>query len=212
MASSQSVSSGQRSWRSSRQQVASSSSSKASLRWLMLGVVLVLLVGFFWIVWWAFQEPPHTHLITLETGETDLLLPSILFEQATLEPFTAIHNRNKLLEYDVESSKASLESIENFTSILEKNIGRQDRLIVYVSAHGVSLVDADARVSNAFFLATSFDVSKPAEKSGRYPVDDLIDAIDKVPAATKLLVLDCSRLGVLPRAGLLLNEFSWLDK
>jgi hypothetical protein len=163
-----------------------------------------LLAGFGWLIWQPTKTPPTTHFVALLTGDIDRLsLPPILFEEQTLAPLQWLAAQGPTLQLNDDSSlqqTGDLQKIEALLGDLKLNDG--DRVIVYVSAHGVS-IDGEA-----YLLAPDYDLREP--ESGRCRAVDLIQAVARLPAATKLVVFDCAHLAVDPRMGMGGNEFAYL--
>jgi len=198
-------SSGRRSWRETPAQMASApAASQWPLR-VLLALVLILLVGCFaWLLSRPARSEPQTYFVALTTGRSDLFsVPPILFEQETLARLRDLsnsHNDFRFIDGEKSQLSASTSSIQSLLDSLHVNKG--DRLILYVSAHGVS----DDGV--AYVLGPGYDLHKTREQ--RYPVNELLAVVARNQAATKLVAFDCSRLAVLPRMGMVLNEFSAL--
>ena len=95
------------------------------------------------------------------------------------------------------------EQAQQTADIDEKN--DCDVLVVYVSAHGVSMVSADGEAADPYLLRSHFNAS--TEEEGRLAVVDLLEDISKSPAKVKLLVLDAVHITTDPWLGMVLNEF-----
>lgn len=206
MASTQPPSPARRSWRDSPASgpAATVSGSKTPFLILLVLTLAGLLAGFGWLIWQPTKSPPATHFVALLTGDNDRLsLPPILFEQETLAPLKWLAAQGPTLQFDNDSSlqqTGDLRKIESLLSDLKLNDG--DRVIVYVSAHGVS-IDGEA-----YLLARDYDLRQP--ETGRCRAIDLIQTVARLPAATKLVVFDCARLAVEPRMAMGANEFAYL--
>jgi hypothetical protein len=172
-----------------------------------LAVAVLGLLGVFgWLVWQPAKAEPTTHFVALLTGDSDLLsLPPILFEQATVAPLEALDERSDTLKFvDASESQLAGDATAIEAALAREAIGDEDRLIVYVSAHGVS----DG--GTPYVLARDYNLL--SREAGRCSAVELLQAVSRVKAATKLVVFDCSRLAVHPRMGMAANEFASLVK
>ena len=112
-------------------------------------------------------------------------------------------NFSDTFRFEDASSTQSEGDVDAIASKLaDLAIGGDDRLILYVSAHGVS----DDGVP--YVLAPDYNLESPSE--GRYSANDLIDAVARLNIGSKLLAFDCSRIAVHPRMGMAANEFASL--
>jgi hypothetical protein len=207
MASRQPPAPAKRSWREApgRPAPQSARASKAPLRWLLGLVVLGLLVAFLWLVVLPVKPTPPTRFLALLTGETDMLsAPPILFEQATVAPLAQFAAKSAAFHLDDGAEVQRTGDAGVIAARLKELTAANPagRLIVYVSAHGIS--DGDA----AYVLARDYDVAHPTQK--RYAAADLVEAVAAVPATAKLLVFDCSHIAASARLGMAANEFGLL--
>ncbi len=203
MAARNSNAAGRRSWRDAPapQRGAPGPPSKWPLR-IFFAVAVVSLIGcLVWLLSQPGTDEPSTHFVALTTGKMDLLsLPPILFEQNTVAPlreFDDLHNEFNFNDGEQAQRSANASKIEALLSGLKAN--ERDRLVVYVSAHGVS---ADGE---AYILGPGYDVREPDKN--RYPAAELVRLVSAQNVATKLIVFDCSRVAAIPRIGMLSNEF-----
>jgi hypothetical protein len=168
MASRQPAPTGRRSWRESpaRTAAAPTRGSKTPLRVLLTLVVAALLAGFVWLVWQPVLPEPPTHFVALLTGESDMLsMPPILFEQETVKPLRDLADESEIFKFDGTTDAQSAGQLADIQARIDKlGVGEGDRLIVYVSAHGVSEGD------QAYVLAADYNLQKdgiPPRNSSR---------------------------------------------
>lgn len=206
MASRQPAPQGRRSWRESpaRTTATPTRGSKTPLRVLMTLVVAALLAAFLWFLWQPTRPEPPTHFVALLTGESDMLsMPPILFEQETVKPLRDFAEESEVFSYPEASESQSTDSLADMQKWIDNlDVAEEDRLIVYVSAHGVSERD------QAYVLAADYNLQNPAER--RYSAQELIEKVANLKTAATLVVFDCTRLAVHPRLGMAANEFARL--
>ncbi|MCE9527091.1 MAG: hypothetical protein K8R36_13675 [Planctomycetales bacterium] len=152
------------------------------------------LVGYLaWLLWP--HAPPHTYLAALPIIAQDkLTVPPLAFAQ---EDALGLHEvaSDKFVDLKELQEADALDSLS--TRLASLSSQPQDVTIVYVAAYGVS------EDGEAYVLAS--DLLRRAG-AGRYKVSDLLRQLKDSPG-TKMLVLDCGRLGSDARLGMLANEF-----
>jgi len=82
--------------------------------------------------------------------------------------------------------------------------GRQDCLIVYIVAHGIT----DTKGEEAWLVCKDYSDRDAFSGRGVYPLRELLQAADECPTAKKLLILDTSPILAGPHGELWPNKFS----
>ncbi|MEX0711420.1 MAG: hypothetical protein WD278_03670, partial [Pirellulales bacterium] len=176
-------------------------------RILATAAVLALCGLLAWIVWSLFAAPRQVHVACLPIAEYNVLdAPSLPFVSQDLARWRRLD----------ESPHTTVAVWDNLTEApkLESSLAQQvrgvpaghDVLILFVSAHGVSVTDA-AGEATAWLLCSDYSATGG---SGRYKLGDLLAHLARSTASTKLLVLDAGTLEVDVQTGMLLNEFPLL--
>ncbi len=186
----------QRSWRGSSAKNQRASSARWVPRILLSLVCLGLVSLFVWlIVWWIFL--PTVHFAYLPVVDYDVLAaPPIRFLEEDMQAFTRVApHRAAVVLGDLQTSGA----MPTLTKRLEGfQTGGKDTLVLYVAGHGI------AEDGTAYVLCSDF---LRQDAPGRYPLSDLVTALEAFPADLKLLILDAGRVSYDARLGVLVNEF-----
>ncbi|MEX2188218.1 MAG: hypothetical protein WD875_15535 [Pirellulales bacterium] len=99
--------------------------------------------------------------------------------------------------------------VESLTAPLKDkwNLGDVEFLVLYVSAHGVSIDGEPYLMWNEDYAAELARRADGESKPGLMRLDDLLEQVEGLDAKQKLLVLDCGSFVADPRLGMFVNEF-----
>jgi hypothetical protein len=207
--SSRTSSSGRQSWRDARRQPHSPPTGKHAARWLLSVISLVLAAALTMLLLQGCSPEGRTHLAVLQVSYGAGTTPPIYFagsdadyleqhlEQRASQILQA--DRGKWIALRESSSMHRL--AEN---LAELQLGDPDRLVLFVSAHGIS--DGD----QAYLLGSELDLKQSSSTAGaeaRYPLRDFLRQLADAPGNFKLLILDWGRIHFDPRLGVARNEF-----
>jgi hypothetical protein len=188
-----------RSWRAAGDR-SKTAGSRSAVKWLATLAALALLAAFVWLVWQRWPSRlPTTYFVAILTNETHkFAVPPIPLATEDLEPLQK--SPPKSFQFLDLSELQEADKIADLGQQLSaRKMGRQDVLVVYLSACGVS--DGDAPL----LLCRDYDLE--SKDLARYPVDRLLNGIEQAGAGTKLLVLDTGWILSDPRLAMVLNEF-----
>lgn len=164
---------------------------------LVAGVLLWLLVRAVFEPW----SHPSVRLVALTApGYDGFQVPPLAFaaeDLAALEPLARTLQPKAALRQLAALDRP--QAFARLTSALEQTGASDDVLILYACAHGIS------EAGFGYLLCANFDAARASE--GRIALSELISAVSRAPARTKLLLLDAGRLRSDPRLGVLVNDF-----
>jgi hypothetical protein len=175
-----------------------------------IGITL-LVTGLAACLLWLLVRPllhPRTHLVLLTGSITGTTEPGEAPADFVLEDFRALIGLRGVLHRSIMSDGGPLilGSLQNQDEMQhladrmnERLSGRNDVVILYVSAHGFTQ-DGDA-----WLLASGADPHSPL--GGRYRLASLLAQLRECQAETKILLLDAGRLEYDPLRGLVENDF-----
>jgi hypothetical protein len=200
MASARRPSSGSRpTWRERSRPSESTVEAKRVKRWL-LSVLAMMLIGLFiWRIWLFFS--PSALVACLPVMDYKMLaVPPVPFCQNDSEAFKRAGIECKDLR-NLQTSDSMAALSESLRDIVSRP---KDTLILYVSAHGVSL---DGK--GYLLCGVREDASGGLERDavGRFEISSFLKQVQACPAGEKILVLDAGHLATEPHLGLLVNEF-----
>ncbi|HAA72230.1 MAG TPA: hypothetical protein DCE55_24050 [Planctomycetaceae bacterium] len=163
-------------------------------------LLLGLLQAFGWLVWtnWPGRFP-ETHFVAITTGNAHrFAAPPIAFAGEDLRPLQETDLSS--FHYHDFSQLQTSSQIGNLGRLVgSSGIGDRDTLIVFLSAHGISVDGQPCLIGRDYELNQS--------GQGRYPVSEVLAQLKQVTARTKLLVLDVGWILSDPRLGVTVNEF-----
>lgn len=203
-----------RSWRAQPENERTSPMVRRVQRVVVSLVVIALIAAMVYVL-----VPRHratTHIAYLPVREYGVLkadaLPESVFSPAMLEHFelqtlaapssmAPMQTSNFFLPREAPDADGQIES--SFGAGVRELTGYgDDAVVVYVSAHGVSL-DGEA-----YLLMGDFDPRR--QNVGLSPIDEVLDGVSRSAAGRKLLILDAGQIVSDPRLGMLINEFPQL--
>jgi|GEM_PF-3318130 hypothetical protein len=98
-----------------------------------------------------------------------------------------------------------LDQLDQIRSSLASVVQRDnDRLIVYVKAHGVSELDETGQIRARLLCGESYH---PDLRSGRVDISEVLSAVSAIRSPLKLVILDCNHIASDVRLGMAANEF-----
>lgn len=163
------------------------------------------------------RSKPQPGLVWFEVPgyKTDISGIPFASEQASRVENAQLPFRGERRESVELTGAGQLRKLPETLQSVFKDSKDKDVAIVYVTAHGISeakpsdLEEADesGMVATAYLLGSDFEFDLP---STRISIDVLIEAMEKVPSKTKLLLLDTAYYASDIRYGMAVNEFPYL--
>jgi hypothetical protein len=190
--------------RSRREPTAESRSIK---RWFSSLLFLCLVAALGWLIWrYAFAS--HTYYAVLSVqGYTRHAVPPVPYFENDARFFEDAIRCETL--QDSQTRKSMGELAVRLDKIVPR---RRDVLVLYVSAHGVSLASGGQK--DAYLLCADFNNTSDRRHGeiaeGCFKVADFLTQVGKCQAGVKLVILDAGHLPTEPRLGVLVNEFPTL--
>ena len=196
------------SWKESASR--SKKKSKSTAKWVLTstGVFLGLILGVILVILFLTQRG-ETYVVEFNEAETDSgILPPIRFGREDYELLNPESNEDSFLKI----SRARLSSLSGDFGATQ-DWASNDRLIVVVRAHGVSIGDQAVLLTRSFdptnFDAELFEASGPSNGTCIL-VSDLLKTIRGCTPRTKIVIFDTGHILADDRLGLVANQFQRL--
>jgi hypothetical protein len=166
-------------------------------RGLFTLVSVGLLVVFGWILYSLFMTRTTTFLgRAVEYGS--LAVPPLEHAGSDVAFITDLPSTwRKKVQHRVLGSDVKFDQITRLEEVI--GLRKKDTLIVYLSAHAIS------EDGKGYLLPETYDPTHAT--SERYPIESLLDSINRSKPRMKLLILDWGSIEHDPRMGMVANEF-----
>jgi len=203
-----STSSGRQKWNDQSDTGSASTPAARTIRRIFTAGLLIFLLVIL-MTYWSRESPPATRIATVRApGYRSIVAAPIPFLKADTELVSGEWDNSPTSLVTAESP-TDFEREEQFDQIrsqLERVVQDEDeKLVVYLKAHGVSETD-DHGTTQAFILCGESYHPRDAG-SGRFPIEELLEAVSGIKASVKLLILDCGHSVSDVRLGMAANEF-----
>lgn len=175
-------------------------------RWLASLVLLALVAAMAWVVYKVFFQPQTVIVCLPVTNYGKYRVPPVPFFE---------NDARYLAEVDEDMEKlitfGERDSLDQLTENLNKfGLRAQDTLILYVSAHGVSLA-RNGKTTKGYLLCG--DKVGDDNEGDLIEIGDFLNRVRKCTAAHKIILLDAGHIGAAPQLGMMVNEFpKYLEK
>jgi hypothetical protein len=173
------------------------------VRRLILGALIAIALGVVVgiLIWRNYL--PRTYLVVVRAGGLRPLCgPTVPVAGREISLFEPLVEAGAV-DYRDEEFNGLLASPESFSQFSPKianlRLRPQDRLIVYIAAHGIAL-DREPQI-----VCENFDPRTPS--SGSFHVSRLLGPVAESPADVKLIVWDAGQIDYDPGLGIVANEF-----
>lgn len=209
---SRSQASGRQSWRAARRHPQGSSGGKQVARWSLSLLALLLAVALGMLLMQGCQPPGKAHLAILQIPYGSGSTPPIYFATSDVA-YLEEHLQQRVTQIEVADRGKWLALRESASmhrlaeNLADLQVAPEDRLLLYVSAHGIS------SQGEPFLLGNELDLKQSSGRGGavaRYPLRDFLRQMAEAPGSLKLLILDWGRVRHDPRLGVAWNEFPQL--
>jgi hypothetical protein len=207
--SSPSSATGRHSWRDARRQPQGTHGGKQAARWFLSLVSLVLAAALTMLLLRGCGPEGRTHVAVLQVSYGAGSTPPIHFAASDADYLEQQLDQRALQL--VRADRGTWIALRESSSmprlgenLAELRMSDPDRLVLYVSAHGVS--DGE----QAYLLGSELDLKQSSGLAGaeaRYPLREFLRQVAEAPGALKLLILDWGRIHFDPRLGVARNEF-----
>jgi hypothetical protein len=158
------------------------------------------LVGFILLLLYWFWPHAKLQVITLSATDYDPLeAPPIPYAAEDLGALQVLDPKLK----SHSGGNVVADRIASLGDVLQSTAGTKDNLLVYVSAHGIHKSEGKDGATARLLLSDS----DYRHNRGWVPLKQLLEAVSRSRASTKLLVIDWGQLETDPRMGVLVNEF-----
>jgi len=176
---------------------------KSQFRWIMSFVCVALIAFFYYYLSLPFTEP-RSLMFLLQISDYELLgPPPLLFSGETTSDLKKLSDVLKAdpsgkgpRELNLQLSASLLGLGPELLTIANQS---SDIVVLYLRAHTI------AEDGTPYVLCADFDRTNPT--AGRVPLKYLLDQLQRLPAQTKLLLLDAGEIDQDPRLGIVVNEF-----
>lgn len=161
---------------------------------------LIALAGFILLLIYWFWPQARLRVIALSAQDYDPLeAPPIPYAAEDVGALQALDPQLKA-SFD---ENAVADRIAALGDLLQSTAEKKDNLLVYISAHGIHKSDGADGASARLLLSDS----EYRHNRGWVPLKQVLEAVSRSRAGTKLLVVDWGQLETDPRMGVLVNEF-----